>query len=78
MQVGYNVHMEPIAQEINLLLGMLAVKTEQRNELIYREMLAGGKPRVVAERYDLTRQRVEQIYEQFVAMEQSNGHNLAG
>lgn len=70
--------MEPIAQEINLLLGILAVKTEQRNELIYREMLAGGKPRMVAERYDLTRQRVEQIYNHYTSLEQINGHNLAG
>lgn len=61
--------METIAHEINELTARLAILIEQRNEAICAAVKAGEKPRQVAERYDLTRQRVEQITQHFAALE---------
>lgn len=61
--------MKPVAHEINELTARLAVLIEQRNEAIYAAMKGGAKPRQVAEEYDITRQRVEQIYQHFAALE---------
>ena len=61
--------MKPVAHEINELTARLAVLIEQRNEAIYAAMKGGAKPRQVAEEYDLTRQRVEQICSHFAALE---------